>query len=264
MTRQVRELSRADLVVLALPEQGGRMLTIEFADGEGAEAARGLVLPAGHSLSGHVLAAASRSRSTTSPATARTADSRAQARWAISGRRCCSRWATAGDVRGVLTVGRRRGGMPFPEATAEVVGSFAVQAGIALELAGRRRDAERLSLFEDRDRIARDLHDLVIQRLYATGMSLQGTVPTITRPETAARVKRAVDAMDETIKDIRMTIFAFQSREQESQPNLREAIVGVVEEMTARGWVRAVPAARRKPQRPGAGGGRRGHADRAA
>jgi two-component system, NarL family, sensor histidine kinase DevS len=138
----------------------------------------------------------------------------------------------AGDVRGVLTVGRRRGGMPFPEATAAVVASFAVQAGIALELADRRRDAERLSLFEDRDRIARDLHDLVIQRLYATGMSLEGTVPMITRPETAARVKRAVDAMDETIKDIRLTIFALQSRGQDSQPNLREAIVAVVEEMT--------------------------------
>jgi signal transduction histidine kinase len=141
----------------------------------------------------------------------------------------------AGDVRGVLTVGRRRGGMPFPDATVEVIGSFAVQAGIALELADRRRDAERLSVYEDRDRIARDLHDLVIQRLYATGMSLQGTVPMITRPETAARVKGAVDAMDETIKDIRLTIFALQSRGQDAEPNLRESIVGVVEEMTAAG-----------------------------
>ena len=137
----------------------------------------------------------------------------------------------AGDVRGVLTIGRRRGGMPFPEATADVVGSFAAQAGIALELAARRRDAERLSLYEDRDRIARDLHDLVIQRLYATGMSLEGTVPMINRPEAATRVKRAVDAMDETIKDIRLTIFALQSRGQEDEPNLREAIVSVVEEM---------------------------------
>jgi signal transduction histidine kinase len=139
----------------------------------------------------------------------------------------------AGDVRGVLTVGHRRGGMPFPEETADVVGSFAAQAGIVLELATRRRDAERLSLYEDRDRIARDLHDLVIQRLYATGMSLAGTVPAITRPGTATRVQRAVDAMDETIRDIRSTIYALQSRGQGEQPNLREAIVGVVEDMTA-------------------------------
>ncbi len=73
----------------------------------------------------------------------------------------------------------------------------------------------------------------MIQRLYATGMSLEGTVPMITRPETATRVRHAVDAMDETIKDIRMTIFALQARGEDELPNLREAIVGVVEEMTA-------------------------------
>jgi signal transduction histidine kinase len=65
------------------------------------------------------------------------------------------------------------------------VASFAAQAGVALELAARRAEAERLSVYEDRDRIARDLHDLVIQRLYATGMSLEGTMPMITRPEVA-------------------------------------------------------------------------------
>ena len=84
-----------------------------------------------------------------------------------------------------------------------MVASFAAQAGVALELAASRADAERLSLYEDRDRIARDLHDLVIQRLYATGMSLEGTMPMITRPEVASRISNAVDAMDETIKDIR-------------------------------------------------------------
>ena len=231
LTRQVRELSRADLVALALPEQDGRMLFIGFADGDGAEAARGLVLPTEHSLSGHVLTTGSPLSVDDFAGDRRTADSVRRAMGHI-GPAVLFPLGIAGDVRGVLTVGRRRGGMPFPEATAEVVGSFAVQAGIALELAARRRDAERLSLYEDRDRIARDLHDLVIQRLYATGMSLEGTVPMITRPETATRVKRAVDAMDETIKDIRMTIFALQSRGQQSQPNLREAIVGVVEEMT--------------------------------
>jgi two-component system, NarL family, sensor histidine kinase DevS len=231
VTRQVRELSRADLVVLALPEQSGRMLTIGFADGDGAEAARGLVLPTEHSLSGHVLKTGSPLSVDDFAGDSRTATS-VRGPMGHIGPAVLFPLGAAGDVRGVLTVGRRRGGMAFPAATAEVVGSFAVQAGIALELAGRRRDAERLSLYEDRDRIARDLHDLVIQRLYATGMSLEGTVPMITRPETATRVKRAVDAMDETIKDIRMTIFALQSRGQDSQPNLREAIVGVVEEMT--------------------------------
>ena len=231
LTRQVRELSHADLVVLALPELDTRRLTIRFAEGEGADDTRGLVLPTEQSLSGHVLNSGEALAVDDFATDERTAGVVREPMGHI-GPAVLFPLGAAGDVRGVLTVGRRRGGMPFPEATAEVVASFAVQAGIALELADRRSDAERLSLFEDRDRIARDLHDLVIQRLYATGMSLEGTVPMITRPETAARVKRAVDAMDETIKDIRLTIFALQSRGQDSQPNLREAIVAVVEEMT--------------------------------
>jgi len=231
VTRQVHELSHADLAVLALPEQDGRLLTIDFAEGDGADAARSLMLPVEHSLSGHVLSTGEPLVVEDFAADTRTADV-VRGPMGHIGPAVLFPLGAAGDVRGVLTIGRRRGGMPFPEATTDVAASFAAQAGIALELAARRRDAERLSLYEDRDRIARDLHDLVIQRLYATGMSLEGTVPMISRPEAATRVKRAVDAMDQTIKDIRLTIFALQSRGQEEQPNLREAIVAVVEEMT--------------------------------
>jgi signal transduction histidine kinase len=132
----------------------------------------------------------------------------------------------------VLSVGRLRGGPPFEPAAADVIASFAAQAGVALELAARRSDAEQLSLYEDRDRIARDLHDLVIQRLYATGMSLEGTVPMIGVPEVANRVRNAVDAMDETIKDIRATIFALQARAEDPAERLRADIVDTVDEMT--------------------------------
>ncbi|HYZ54881.1 MAG TPA: GAF domain-containing protein [Streptosporangiaceae bacterium] len=231
VTRQVRELSRADLVVLALPEQEGRLLTIRFAEGEGAADVRGLVLPAEQSLSGHVLSNGSPIMVSDFAGDRRTAES-VRGPMGHIGPAVLFPLGGADEVRGVLTVGRHRGGMPFPEETANVVGSFAAQAGIALELAARRSDAERLSLFEDRDRIARDLHDLVIQRLYATGMSLAGTVPMIGRPEVAIRVQHAVDAMDETIKDIRAAIYALQSRA-EKRPDLREAIAGVVEEMSA-------------------------------
>ena len=87
-------------------------------------------------------------------------------------------------------------------------------------------------MYEYRERIARDLHDLVIQRLYATGMSLEGTMPMITRPEVASRITNAVDAMDETIKDIRATIFELQARDAPGQPDLRGEIVVLVDEMT--------------------------------
>jgi signal transduction histidine kinase len=137
-----------------------------------------------------------------------------------------------GNVRGVLTVGRRRGAMPLPSAAVDLVTTFAAQAAIALELAEHRRDAERRVLFEDRDRIARDLHDLVIQRLYATGMSLQGAMPLIDRPEVEQRVSRAVDALDETIKEIRSAIFALHSRRGVSRPSLRSQILDIAGEMT--------------------------------
>jgi two-component system, NarL family, sensor histidine kinase DevS len=231
VTRQALELSGADLAVLALPDEEGRRLTITYAAGAGADATRGLVLPAGQSLSGLVLA-------TGEPVTS--ADFAADERAARAARGAMSQIGPAvvfplgapGNVRGVLTVGRRRGAAPFPQAQADFVGSFAAQAGVALELAASRAHAELLSLYEDRDRIARDLHDLVIQRLYATGMSLEGTMPMITRPEVASRITNAVDAMDETIKEIRTTIFALQARDTAAGPDLRGDIVALVEEMT--------------------------------
>jgi GAF domain-containing protein len=70
-----------------------------------------------------------------------------------------------GKARGVLMIGRRHGAAPFPGSEVALASGFAAQAGVALELAARRAEAERLSLYQDRDRIARDLHDLVIQRL---------------------------------------------------------------------------------------------------
>jgi signal transduction histidine kinase len=231
ITRQARELSGADLAMLALPGEEGRGMTVTYADGDGADAVRGLVLPAGHSLSGRVLA-------TGEPVTS--ADFAGDERAAQAARGAMSHIGPAivfplgapGNVRGVLTVGRRHGATPFPQAQADVVASFAAQAGVALELAASRAEAERLSLYEDRDRIARDLHDLVIQRLYATGMSLEGTMPMITRPEVASRITHAVDAMDETIKDIRATIFALQARDAPAGPDLRGDIVVLAEEMT--------------------------------
>jgi signal transduction histidine kinase len=232
VTRQALELSGADLAVLAQPEEEGRLLTITYAEGEGAAATLGLVLQAGESLSGQVLA-------TGEPLTS--ADFAADERASTAARGVMSQIGPAvvfplgapGNVRGVLTVGRRHGAAPFPQAQADVVASFAAQAGVALELAASRDNAERLSLYEDRDRIARDLHDLVIQRLYATGMSLEGTLPLVVRPEVANRINNAVDAMDETIKDIRATIFQLQTRDDADQPGLRGDIVALVEEMTS-------------------------------
>ena len=94
----------------------------------------------------------------------------------------------------------------------QLMHSFADHAGLALDRTRAVQDREQLAILSDRDRIARDLHDLVIQRLFATGMRLQGLRMLADRPEFADGIDRAVDDIDLTVKDIRGTIFELQSR----------------------------------------------------
>ncbi|MFJ9310022.1 sensor histidine kinase [Streptomyces cyaneofuscatus] len=121
----------------------------------------------------------------------------------------------------VLLLVRAVGEPVFTEADLEPLLAFAGQAALALELAVRRRDAEHVALLEDRDRIARDLHDLAIQRLFATGMTLQSTARLIEHTGAAERVARAVDDLDETIKIIRSTIFGLRARDDGPASSLR-------------------------------------------
>jgi signal transduction histidine kinase len=231
VTEQVLALSGADLVALAVPAGDRQQLVYTHAAGAKADGALGLVLPAAKSLSGQILASGEtvvvedfRSDGRVNPA----AGEHMPLGWAV-----LLPLGAPGNVRGVLTVGRDPGSLPFPAQAVEMVTTFAAQAGIVLELAEHRHDSERLAVLQDRDRIARDLHDLVIQRLYATGMSLQGAVPLIVRPEVADRVSSAVDALDETIREIRSAIFSLQSHTDMKQNGLRAKILEVVEEMTA-------------------------------
>jgi signal transduction histidine kinase len=230
VAQQALEISGADLVALALPTGNHDTLMIEHACGDGADGALGLVLPAHRSASGIVMASGR-------PLTADdfSSDQRVAqvAREHMPlGPALLVPLGPAGDVRGVLTAGRRQGALPLPADAVDMLITFAAQAGIALELAEHRSDAQRLALFEDRDRIARDLHDLVIQRLFATGMSLQAATALIGDPEVIDRVDKAVDALDETIRDIRAAIISLQSRGEAGPARLRTKILGVVEDMT--------------------------------
>jgi GAF domain-containing protein len=146
LTRQALELSEADLVTVALPDEQRRRLTIEYAEGDGAADARGLVLPVAGSLSGLVLG-------TGEPLII---DDFAQDERASPAARAAAGHlehtivfplGAPGDVRGTLAISRRRGGPPFPPGATDVVASFAAQAGVALELAARRAAAERLSVY---------------------------------------------------------------------------------------------------------------------
>ena len=113
-----------------------------------------------------------------------------------------------GHVIGVLALARFADDYAFSDIETELAEAFARQTAVALLFDLERSERERLAIFEERDRIARDLHDLVIQRLFATGMMLQGAARLAELPPIVAeRLDRAVDELDGTIKEIRTTIF---------------------------------------------------------
>jgi signal transduction histidine kinase len=85
--------------------------------------------------------------------------------------------------------------------------TFGERVALAMAVAEAQADRERIAVLEDRDRIARDLHDLVIQRLFAVGLSVQGAARDAVKPTVAQRLERVVDDLDETIKDVRRTIY---------------------------------------------------------
>ncbi|MFJ9690254.1 GAF domain-containing sensor histidine kinase [Streptomyces bacillaris] len=218
------DVAGADLGVFHLVGAEGE-LSGSLAHGERAGTHRGLALPTTRgTLAGAVLAAdslvkvadiANDPRITVRPE-----------RWAGFGPAVAVIVGTREKLSGVLILARLQGGPPFAGPEIASLPDFAGQAALALELAERRRAAERVSLLEDRDRIARDLHDLAIQRLFATGMTLQSARPFVERPEAAERLGRAIDDLDTTIKIIRSTIFGLRDHEPTGDaPGLRTRVV---------------------------------------
>lgn len=110
-------------------------------------------------------------------------------------------------VAGVLVAMRSKGAMPFSSEQLDMMSAFADQAALAWQLAATQRQMQELSILTDRDRIARDLHDHVIQRLFAVGLALQGTIPRARLPEVQQRLMSCVDDLQEVIQEIRTTIF---------------------------------------------------------
>ena len=135
------------------------------------------------------------------------------------------------EVFGNLYLTDKSSGESFTEVDEELVVGLAGAAGVAIENARLLARVHDLALAEDRERIARDLHDTVIQRLFATGMSLQSTVRLVSSDGRAAidRIERAVDDLDLTIKEIRTAIFGLE-RARAAPDGLRSRILGLVHE----------------------------------
>ncbi|MGZ4526519.1 MAG: GAF domain-containing protein [Mycobacterium sp.] len=115
------------------------------------------------------------------------------------------------EVVGVIAIARGSDQPPFDESYLDLVSDFATHAAIALVLASARDDARQLTILAERERIAHDLHDHVIQRLFAAGMNLQGTLARARSPEVVERLNRTLDDLQTIIEEIRTTIFQLKS-----------------------------------------------------
>ncbi|MEU9190193.1 GAF domain-containing sensor histidine kinase [Streptomyces sp. NPDC048484] len=227
---RAREITAADLGVVDLVVEGTDDLRGALARGIQADSHLDLVLPRQGTFAGAALTAGTLVTTTDVRKDARI--TYGPDRWEGLGPAVAVPLGTTVALRGVLMLARAAGRPPFSEMEATSLLGFAGQAALAMELADRRRDAEQMSLLEDRDRIARDLHDLAIQRLFATGMTLQSAQRFVQHPQAAERLGRAVDDLDTTIKIIRSTIFGLRAHETVTV-GLRVRVVRALEEAAA-------------------------------
>jgi signal transduction histidine kinase len=232
---QARELVGADLATLAVPA-GGDSLVIEAADGLLAKELQGSVFPVQGSVSGEVL----RTGKTVILADAATDERVAQpiVRAGL-GPALLLPLAVRGRPIGSLTLANAQGGAPLRETAIQLVETFAEQAAVAIEYARLQRELHRLAVLEDRERIAKELHDGAIQSLFAVGMGLQGSAMLAGDADLRRRIENAVEELDRVIRDLRNYIFGLRPGILADR-QLDQALQGLVEEFQQRSGVVAV------------------------
>ncbi|MFH5211616.1 GAF domain-containing sensor histidine kinase [Antrihabitans sp. NCIMB 15449] len=143
----------------------------------------------------------------------------------------------ADSVTGVLIILRRAGALPFTDDQMEMMTAFADQAALALQLAEAQRQVRELDVLTDRDRIARDLHDHVIQRLFAAGLALQGTIPRTRVPDVQRRITEVIDDLQGVVQDIRTTIFDLHGGAP-GKTRLRQRVDEAIDQLTSNADIR--------------------------
>jgi signal transduction histidine kinase len=205
VAQHARELGDADMATISIPEGDG--LRIIIADGAGAQELRDVEVPLAGSLSAEVI----RTEQTMVVADAsRSTLTQPMVSMAGVGPMIMVPLALRTSTAGVLAVGRKAGRTGFAPADIPLLESFAEQASLALEYARAMSEVTRLGMVEDRERIARDLHDGVIQSLYAVGIGLQGTAGLVGDARLADRIQQFVTEIDRVIGDLRSYIFGLR------------------------------------------------------
>jgi signal transduction histidine kinase len=201
VVRRAREVAEATLVAVVLHDEPRETLMVAALDAdEPFEGLLGVEMP----VAGSVIETALDSQRQIV-----LDDVGAAAPWPVPVPSLRAAMAPFGGARGVLVVAYSGEVRDAEELT--LLSVFAGQAAVALDREAARVDREELLVLSDRERIARDLHDVVIQRLFATGLQLQTAATLAARPEVSSRINSAVDALDATIRDIRGAIFELRS-----------------------------------------------------
>ncbi|WP_216905839.1 GAF domain-containing sensor histidine kinase [Nocardia noduli] len=144
-----------------------------------------------------------------------------------------------GSVIGVLAAVRAPDAEPLDAARRAMMTAFSDQAALALQLEHTQRTMRELDVLSDRDRIARDLHDHVIQRLFAVGLALQGTARRADVPEVRTRLTETIQDIQAIVQDIRHSIFDLHGGNSTDTPELRKRLHAIITDMTAETGLRA-------------------------
>jgi signal transduction histidine kinase len=210
IVNRVLVLAESDLVCMILPGPTEGTLVVEVARGQGENELTGRIFPAAGSLAASVFEGK-------------------QPR--LVGDGGADAQVSAGRAEGVLLVARVAGGLRFTPADLEMTADFAGQASLAVQLARARASEQRMLLLEDRGRIARDLHDHVIQQLFGTGLELQSVAGSIESPMERERILQAVTNLDAAVTQIRTVIFALSPR-QDTRDSVRHRILDLANDLT--------------------------------
>jgi signal transduction histidine kinase len=228
---RTQDIADADLVLLLFPEDvDPTRLRIEVTLGEDADHLRGQTLPVDGSLAGQVFRSGEPER--VAQLRHGTGLAGVTSEGVEIGPALSVPLTGSGRVQGVLTVARLAGRPGFTPGDVDMVGSFANHAALAIELAAARREQERASMLDERERIAADLHDHVIQRLFAAGLSLQGYAAGLGPGPGAERIQRTIVDLDDTIKQIRTSIFQLQQDPRIAAVGVRSRLLDVLAELS--------------------------------
>ena len=229
IARRLHEMADADVVAVVLPTADPQRLMVEVATGEQAAQLTALSYPVEDTIAGVAI-------NTGRPVLV--GDVTQQQSYLVHlaqvtpvGPMMALPLLGTQGSRGAVLVARVPGRHRFNEADLDIATTFAQHAAVALELADARADQQRVMLLEDRDRIARDLHDHVIQRLFAAGLGVQSVAASAGSDSGASRLNTIVDDLDETIRQIRTTIFELRGPLTPQPSTVRSQVVDVIDEV---------------------------------